>query len=358
MRVSLAYRLDVSAPHIPRVLVPPDASRRLREIAQSLPASIAEGMLLECRLHDDDQVDLSVGLNRAHCHEVLHGAPSETGLASRFFGTPEWRSIRMFAAAWNHPALRLHSAVTQICFEFDGDTSDWDVPIPSLFVRLAQRDTSISSGRIEHRRDVRAALTHLLPASEAAAIHPMLSQCLHVLTPGASISWLARMLPRGHTGVRICISGLPIAAIGAYLDLMGWTESGDRIDQEIIILGIRETNTNVTLAFDIEQHVGARVGLELRPNEASLPRVGSKNLKSPYGPLLDRLVEFGLCTKEKRDAATAWHRVHRTRGFRSHAAAMFFHCELIKLVCRPGRPWRAKIYPAILQKDLMPTSTQ
>ena len=166
------------------------------------------------------------------------------------------------------------------------------------------------------------------------AIARTVSRCFEQLPDFAEVEHVASLACRGSDAVRMII-GMPREEVGAYLERIGWPGSRAQVEELtktwLSYLHFAEVN------LDVGESVGPTIGLALPFPE------------KPHEPwakeFLQRMVDAGLCTPEKREAILQWpgrERVPLT-GHRWPSNL----CRTIgaKLVVRPDAPVSVKVYP-------------
>ncbi|HEX2568113.1 MAG TPA: hypothetical protein VH877_01060, partial [Polyangia bacterium] len=170
----------------------------------------------------------------------------------------------------------------------------------------------------------------------APATERMLLACAGELPRGGHVLHVAPLAVRGqgHEDLVRVVLTLPIAEVGAYLGRLGWQGPWGEV-HEIL----------TTLHGDASD-----VGIQLDLGAGPLPVLGIQfyyAARDPrWRPLLDELVDRGVCTPAKRDAVLAWPgRERLTLPGRRWPSELRRELEL-KLVCRAdrGRPLEAKAY--------------
>ncbi len=303
-------------------LVPPlfdsESVDRLRRAARHLPGDCL--YVLELRLaRGAAPIDLALRLtDLAHSQRLAQAIPHShlPALLSH------WREA-------DGPLARLRS----VWCEFDLRRDDRGLPAPVVCAKLP---AEVSSSW---------AVDCLLPRLQGRAL--LAAQRRRVLACIAAIPAPARLLyvfglgARGTDAVRLEIFGLDTAGILDHLQAVA-PEIVEPVAEAVEIVDGAE---RIHLSYDVAADVLPRIGLE-----GSFPRLPRREPR--WAALFKRLVERGLCTAEKRDAALAWPGYDtfwtapaawpvRTMGAQGLCFRALSH---VKVICAPGRSPEAKVY--------------
>lgn len=272
---SLADTLDCVLPFAPASLVPERTRGRLGKVAAGLPP-IARG-LLECRLPDPGQVDLSLG--------VLDCGREKTMLRERFRalddGSSAWARVRAFAEHWLVAAVDADRG-RYAWFEFDVDDTVRDCPAPSVF---------LSVGELGAAHGWEEELAILSPDAPAAA-----AAWLARLCSGARVEFFGIMVPRANDRVRL---NLTFRASGLAWDWLA--AHGARPDPDLrpIFDGLFRAGAPVitvdALPGGQSGALAPRIGLECRPTDAADARA-----------IFEICRAQDLCDARALDDALAW----------------------------------------------------
>ena len=326
--LTTAHWLTVLAPHLTEPLFGPGPLARLSRLGSSLPGECRG--ILEVRLASGaPAVDLSLRLRTAG---------QARGMAARSPPSPE----RDFLARWAAPEGSL-SPVRAVWLELDldRDGNDGAPPAPILCARL-HRDPA--PGWL---------LDTLLPALTGrplpAARRHLILACLALLPPAARLLYVFDLRARGTDAVRLEVFGMEPAEIVAFLRARVPATAPSAEAVLPLFAGVERLH----LSFDLAAEILPRIGIE-----GSFPRQPSREPR--WAAWLDRLVQRGLCSSEKRDALLAWpgYDTFWTAprewpvaevGPRGACIRALSH---LKVVCRPQRPPEAKAYLVFGPPDL------
>jgi hypothetical protein len=312
--LTCAHWLAVLEPRLTQPLFDSGAVERLRAIAGALPGE-CQGVL-EARLAAAaSPVDLSLRLlTAAQGRDVAERLPPSP--ASNFL------------SLWLEP-------VRSVWLEFD-----LDQPLPA-----DRLPVPIVCAKLPREIDPNWLTGTLLPALNGQAPstkqHDLILDCLKAMPPSASLLYVFILRSRGSNAVRLEIFGMEPTEILSYL-------------QSVAPSSVSRTAEVIPLFEDVERlHLSLDMGTEISPRigiEGSYPRQPPREPR--WESLFVRLVESGLCSTGKRDAALAWPGydtfwtaperwpVAEAR-IRGGCARSLSH---VKVVCHPDREPEAKVY--------------
>ena len=260
---SMASYVDVVLPHAAPTLISPEARRRIRAVAGQLPPCALAGF--ECRLDErSDQVDLQV--------DVARVAWSPPGAAA----APAWPAVARLCAAWAEAAVEPHRSIDSIALEFDAPVAS-----PSVFARLGAGADVLAVAE--------ALAAAPLPPSRAAALRALVA----ALPAGARVLYLGLMWSRPEAGLRVNVRGLAPEHLPALLQHIGWPGALD--DAVACMRWLAARCDFIVVCLDLADRV--------------LPRLGFECFSVPprsHAPMLELLVERGLCSPRRRDDLLAW----------------------------------------------------
>jgi hypothetical protein len=295
--------------------------RRLRSVAGLLPGDCQA--TLEARLASGTApVDLSLRLLD----------PGQAGrMAERFPSFP----LQSFLSRWPEP-------VSALWLEFDLDRAPRK---PRTSQTSRTLPFPVVCAKLPRTVDADWLADGLLPALHGAPLLPEQRELVHravqEIPAPASLLYAFSLRSRGQGAVRLEIFGMEPAQI---LDYLGRVAPA-RVSDAAGIAPLFEGVERIHLSFDVASEVLPRIGIE-----GSFSRLPPREPRWPG--LFDRLVERGLCSPEKRDAALAWSGYDSfwtapaawpldKTGIGSTCVRTLSH---VKAVCRPGREPEAKVY--------------
>ena len=162
-----------------------------------------------------------------------------------------------------------------------------ELPFPVVSAKLAP-DASLSW-----------VVETLLPALRGRPLSPAVEECFRachraIPEPGYPL-YVFDLTPRGTDAVRLEIFGLDFDGVAACLRRIVPRIAG-RVEEAVSVFADAE---RLHLSLDAGEEVSPRIGLE-----GSFPRLPKREPR--WVELFNRLVDRGLCTPGKRDAALAW----------------------------------------------------
>lgn len=311
--------LPLLAPRLDSTLVSTPALGRMERLLQRLPGN-AMGAI-EIRLAEgSDQVDLSFRLSSS----------TQVRSFARRLGP---RYLRDFMASWieardpRNPFLWL---------EFDLDREPAEELHPFLLSKLA--------GKVEARWLVDSLVPKMQAGPVSDAQKELVARSLGALPPQASPTYVSTLKARGQKTLRLDYFGLLPEQMERHLVNLRRPDLARAVREPSRLLSSAEL---FHLSHDLGSEVLPRLGLEGSfADSGALPR-GSK-----WRALLERLVDAGLCTAEKRDAVLAWVGYDSSssvpglwpEAFRGMGGFMIRSLSHVKIVCHPEKPPEAKVY--------------
>ena len=282
--------LAVASPRCREPLFSPDAWSAVQRLARAAPLP-ARDVGLECRLGSDDpRVDLAAAFETrlwgAPRSEELVASPARTGTT----GAAGWAALDRFRSAHEESAA-LRRCTRHLGIELDADSPGDSVPAPGLFVGLLDGTIGpIGPIRTGVRDAVRAGLPALLGAGGSPSSIAAYERFLDHLPAGSVLHYFGAFSGRAPGVARFNVQYPDRDAALAHL-----TRQGAAAHRLASVEEVYGWEARVVLAWDVGPASGDRLGIELlfdRP--------------SGVAPVLDRLVERGVCTPAKRDAVLAW----------------------------------------------------
>ena len=236
--------------------------------------------------------------------------------------------------------FHLQAPVSALWLEFDLDRFDLEqepqgIPAPVICAKLSQKvDSQWLTGS-------------LLPSLHGEPLsreqRELVHRALQEIPDSASLLYVFSLRSRGSGAVRLEIFGMETPQI---LDYLGKV-APERVPETTRGLELLDGAERLHLSFDVTEEILPRIGIE-----GSFPRQPSREPR--WEGLFSRLVEAGLCSPEKRQAALAWPGYDSfwtaperwpvaeigPRGFCVRALSH------LKVVCSPDRGLEAKAYLA------------
>lgn len=323
------------APRVPEVLVPRRTMARFKPLTRRLPS--LRNFSFECRLDAGaSQVDFLGTITPAWGGEEL---AREVGVAPPERSGPIWDGVRALCAEWAPEGSPLHARVPCIWLEFDHDQPPPHEPRPftTVCVQPGHAHRRLVRGALPRAHPIRQTVWRSLELLGQGPLEPevrrALIRCFEEIPAGGALLHIAPTYARGSRTIRLVLT-TPSRKVGAYLSRIRWP--GRRADVERMLEPF-QTPSEVELYLDVAGSVLPSVGIGCALLEPDEPRI----------PLLfHHLIEWGICTPEKRDAVVAWLGEDRRvllPGLRN--PSQLLRWATMKLVHRPGRPLEAKAYP-------------
>ena len=311
MNWSLAESVRAVAPLLPRRLFSKDATRELESIAATVGGTM-EVFGFECRL--------GCGATR-----VDLGARHAVQTVTRRDGSIPCRRLTSFPA-------RFRKLVSFVFSEWDVVKHGTDVvprvPVPSVFLGIAPRGTSAAV----HLADVKRLLLDLMGTRGFASCDQTLTRCFRALPAQGRIRVVGAMTGRSPQKARLSVS-LPRKRLSGYLAQLGLGRCGRTAAR--VARNLSPRSVGALIDFDLRSEIGPTIGIHFRSSDE-------------IHLLLDRLVDAGLCTVDKRQPVLAWERVVTLRLRRDGwLCRLYWYLDHIKVVCGPDGPLEAKVYLGI-----------
>ncbi|HKP74300.1 MAG TPA: hypothetical protein VJT67_02100 [Longimicrobiaceae bacterium] len=308
-------------------------------IAAQLPAGVAGGFYLECRLDEEGgPVDW---IPRVHAtgREILAGRNPRIRVPREVAWSAGWGPVARFCARWSDD-VRLRRAVAEIWLEFDLPAGGDGFPAPSVFVAfdpaavaaLGDGEWSVLLGLL---------LDELAPETVSAETRAAVQAALRSRPAAATVPYVGFLLARPEQAVRLYLGSVDAAALPAAFAAAGWPGDPRQLADVIARLD-GGTAPRVGMAHLDFADGGAlpRVGIEF-----TLGRRAQHRGTIAEAAFLDRLVERGLATAPKRRALDAWpgHEV-RVLPHELWRSLLSRRVNCVKLVHVPGEAPRVKAY--------------
>ena len=359
MYQSIIEQIETTLPYLSPSIIDKESNKRIQELVQQLPPT--SFAIFESRLGDE-----SLGVDFSVCLRPIDG--KRDSITTYHFTDDDygaWRRLQQFCCEWAKSSSSLYQNVENVWLEFDtGNVSN--AGLPSVFFGLqgtGRRDLSVCL----------EGLTLLLDETVSEEIENHIKQCFTTLTSMMGSPFPARagifqagvMLARNAKNVRICIAGVPIEQIPAYLTQIGW--KGSIFEIQSTLQRYSPSIDEIVLHLEVGNEIAPKIGLEafVYTNEASIREQRWTNL-------LNRLVSDNLCTTGKRDAVLDWMGITKKSSFVdlaqvAHASsthrvrlttAMIRRINHLKFVFEPNLEPIAKAYLSYEYLQLTPEVTR
>ncbi|KYF93012.1 hypothetical protein BE17_25180 [Sorangium cellulosum] len=322
---------------VPGALVTPGAWESVLGAARRLPRAISCAYL-ECRLgRDAAEVDLGASVMAAEGPILLAARP--TGLPSSGEEATIWGRVQELTRVWTDPASPLHARVPVMWLELDSGEITRGRLMPSVLLCVdpslpkgAASPDAIGHGLADCAPSLQAALSALSSEPLAPAARADLHRCFEALPAGGRIVHVGFMVTRRPTVLKL-FAAMDREQVLDYLGAIRWPGSLGEAASLVDTLGAGPDTFRVDLT--IGETLLPRLGLEFASRRGADP---------DRRALIDRCVEHGICTPEKRDALISWPGSKREVIPGYGRAVRLSRWIDMKIVHRPPEPLEAKAY--------------
>jgi hypothetical protein len=305
----------------------------------------------ECRLSDGArQVDFLTqiaGVDEGRMCVTEKGA--DAGSSEVFPENLLWNQAHDFFRQWSDPRSALHEAVPLIWLEFDHIEDILpEVPLPSFSFCLdplySERRSWEQYVTLLNMRKRCAVAEKGLQLLFGHALSPRQEQslvaCFEALPAGGRIIHISAMVARSPAVVKL-YGSVPKDQLFAYLARIGWPGSAAELTDIVTMFCTPDiADADMFIDVTVEEAVTARLGLAFAQQQIdNLPcRDATRRI------LLERCVQTGLCTREKREALLTWPGGFRALFQDREQPARIQKWLDVKIVYQPGHPLEAKAY--------------
>ncbi len=333
MFISLDNTLNQISSYIPSVLISNEAFSNIKETVRILPAATTSYFGFECRLNNSLPVaDFALSSSASNENRgILAGLHPQINLPQEILNIDEWYKIQQFCKLWSSPTSILNKRIINVWLEFDIDGKPNGVPIPSLFIGLADTD----NGDQWLITTVNNLLKHSLSFSEEKKI----LECIYSLPTTANLFQAGIMLSRQSKALRLCITNRGFFfskySFQNYLNTIEWPGSFNELYN--LISKLSNFVDKILLGVDASNSISPKLSLECYIRK---PPVTDK-----WKAFFEELVNIGLCTSNKRDGFITW--AGRTREFFPHytqSVTLFRQIHHVKIIYHADYPLQAKGY--------------
>lgn len=344
--------LDLVLPNLPAVLIAPKSASRVRDAVAGVPPELVARFGLECRLAapSADADVLLCADSETGGMQMLAGRHPLVSLPDSLATAERWAPVIRFCAR-REPGLLLHRATREAWL----DLSRPHDPSFSFGMRLQGLPEAT-------RRPLEILIRALEIGLDALRGAPLAPPAL------TSMRSLVRRLPETARVERAgLVAGLPDdvrlwlsrLSAGELVDLVEVTrERSEARALHAVLDEIVQPAGSVRARIDIHHGVerGGAVIYSV-DDERSAAHVGAR-----WRPLLDRLVDAGLCASDTRDALLSCHGVLRerqTEGWPAHLtrlselfgqrteSILHWHLQHVEIECDRGEPVQARAHIAV-----------
>jgi hypothetical protein len=283
---------------------------------------------------------------RGSGRDIAAGNLPQADIDGSLFTDPAWRHLRRFSQRWADISSDLRLKVDHLWLEFDHAAMSAGIPVPGVYFSVCDTTAGVSSENpISHKNFQCGWLTEALDLLQGSPLKKETSgkllSCLDALPVGAELHYVAVKPYRQRDVVRLVLT-VPVEALPVYLDRIGFPCPAREI---VDAAGWMERIGRVRCLLDIADTVLPVAGIECRADAQQ--DAGAAGWEA----LLDRLVNEGLCTPEKRGAFLSWTGVSATTlPCDIFPCYVFRNISHVKMVCRDGCPPEAKGYLDFMKK--------
>jgi hypothetical protein len=287
---TLAGALDQAAPFLPELLMSRQSLDHTRRVAALFPSDAVDFFGFEARLGEvaSTSTDCALNLSPAGARALARDAIGPD--------TELWRRIGRFYRLWEETHRDPFADAPATWLEFDASAAE---PSPNLLFGYWPDDEQ-ADRPWQWMQDT--VFPMLFGGNYSAPLRDSLDRCFHACPPGTVDFQIGLMLSRPIQAVRLCIFDLPMDALPAYLDAIGWT--GDRAGLERLVAAFRPYCDFVGLHFDVAAQVFPHIGIE--PNFRSGSWSRQPHREPRWQGLWTALAQAGLLSEAKRDALLGW----------------------------------------------------
>jgi hypothetical protein len=270
---SLGDFLTALAPHLPPALLPPNQMRELAARLSDLPGELTSHFGLECRLHDDSQVDVQCAIKRNGAgHHLLMEGP----WPALWRMHPLWQQLQRFARRWYTGES---PAISHIWLGFDLAR-----PHPLLLPLIHLRTDKVERDGI---------LPLVEQVREASLPGALARTARHCLDAAPVPTYIGLLTAREATALRWTLP-LPLTEVRGFLDEVGWPGDLPRVIRILDAAGA--WTTHVGLSLNIGEQVEPYLGLEFL--NWTKPPSGT----AAWRACLETLIRWNYCTVDKAHA--------------------------------------------------------
>ena len=294
---ALARYVDLVVAQLPPGLVGPDRESHIRGAVRNVPAELAASFGFECRIDlESPAADLVISADaETGGLQMLAGRHPLVALPRTLSQSAAWAPVIGFCAR-RQPGHELHRATADVWAEFALQPGCEPTPNFSFGMRLAglpeatRRPLEVLIRALELGFEALAGDAWTEPTANAAALRSLLRR----LPETARVVRAGRV--EGDDAARLWLSRMTREQI---VDLVEFArEHREARATARVLEDVIASNVSVQPRFDVGTGVGPLTRLSCTVDSKGSPTTVSAR----WGPLLDRLVEYELCTIDKRDA--------------------------------------------------------
>ena len=279
---SLLKALGNFCDSFPQSLVVPAQLELMKKAADFFPPLIR--FALECRLSDDEQVDLQFCIRRDE--DDLHALSN--WFQNKFTGDQEHRKITHFLKTWADESSAHYIHIPEIFLELDVLPSG--IRAPLLFFEL---QPELNDAQRKHFS--LSVLKETL--GESRSFFKLFERILDACPSPAFIAYLGILFSRDVDVLRVNIKKLSATAVVPFLKKIGYAWTGPELDDWISF--VYSNSDRITLCIDIGKQVFPKIGFECFWSEQPATETYWRNF-------IDKLNMQNQYRQDKIDAIFNW----------------------------------------------------
>jgi hypothetical protein len=293
----LTAALGESVPDISS-LISEEYLTRIKQIMQLLPGGLSDFWGFECRLAEPEPAaDLLLCVKWDEVRPAILSSVNVLTALDRL-SAPMVISDRMRCLVQQlHQHDGAGVSIDNIWLEFDCMASQSGGLTPCIFLGTyweRQACFPLLDDMYGGLLRIVKSLSHDYSDLQEKCIHT----CLSALQSPATLFQTGVMLSRSGPLVRLCLRGIPLSEIPAYLRRVGWCGNEESLGKAIQRYGILADHADLDL--DITDSIAGKIGIELWFNHELDAH------RKRWKILMDGLCSDGLCLPAKAQALSSW----------------------------------------------------
>jgi hypothetical protein len=341
--------------YVPKDLLSKKHLDNIQLISQMFPGEITTFLGFETRLwEENNNADFAFAISGVGDDRKILTSFLETNTVSKqLLDYSEWKQIYNFSKIWSNSHSELYNKVQCFWLEFDMPDEGIGTMIPSVFFGPSNGN---NTNKNQYNWLVESAIPLLSGSIPPKNISKLIFDTIRKMPDNSTLFQIGTMLSREVTAIRFHINKLKSSQIIPYLKDIHWNYETKELTN--LIIDLEELVERFVLSFDIlDEGIGPKIGIELS-------FVGDDYIhKNNWEQLLSYLVKKGLCLPAKKEALLQYSGIEKTENFSGGILRPIYsatdysedisesniirYINHIKIVYEPGKPLRAKAYPAI-----------
>lgn len=230
---------------LPQILVSPAQRALLKKAADFFPPLIRFG--LECRLYDQEQVDLQLCIRRDE--DDLRSISA--WFQNKFTGDQEHEKICYFLKNWADKSSAYHKNIAEVFLELDVLPSGIKTPLLFFELQTGLDDAQLKGFCFSMLKET---------LGENQCFLSLFDAILDACPPPAFIAYMGILFSREVEVLRVNIKKLSVTAIAPFLKKIGYAWTGPALDHWISF--VYNYADRVTLCIDIGTSIFPKIGFE------------------------------------------------------------------------------------------------